>query len=364
MRRAALIGLIVLGEFAILEAGLRMFGRMEAEPAFQRLFMPDDRIGYRLRPGVTSRYSTTEFSTQLTINAQGVRDDEAIGAKQPQERRVVILGDSFVFAVQVPLAQTLGERLERALNRAQPSQSWRVINGGVQGYGPVEQWHFYRDIVSAFDPDIVVIVVSVANDAIEAFDAREKLALGRVPDSTPVDRSQARIRQVVRSSMVLQIVRLRADQLRARASASTAERPLAAYLERPPDFVEDGLGVAAEAFGHIATDAERAGAAVMFVLMPARFQTHDEDFRRVSGIATRSRNAIVRNAATERFKRALAPLGQPILDLLPVFASLDDPPAHYFVQNAHLNARGHQVTSDAIFDFLRTQGVGAPLPNR
>ena len=364
MRRLLLIALILLAEFAVLEAGLRMFGRMEAEPAFQRLFMPDDRIGYRLRPGVTSRYSTAEFSTQLTINPQGVRDDEAIGAKQPNERRVVILGDSFVFAVQVPFAQTFGEQLERTLNAAQPSQSWRVINGGVQGYGPVEQWLFYRDVVSAFDPDIVVVVVSVATDAIEAFDAKEKLALGRVPDKSTVDRTQTRFRQVVRSSMVLQIVRLRADQLRARASASTAERPLAGYLEHPPAFVQEGLDVAARAFGNITAHAGRTGAAVVFVLMPARFQTHDEDFRRVSEIASRNGSAIVRNAATERFKSALAPLDQPTLDLLPVFASLDDPPAYYFVQNAHLNARGHHVASEAIFDFLRTHGAITPRPNR
>jgi lysophospholipase L1-like esterase len=357
MRRLALIFLILIGEFAVLEAGLRIFARTEADPAFQRLFVPDNRIGYRLSPGTSSTYSTAEFSNALTINAQGVRDDEPIGAKQPNERRVVILGDSFVFAIQVPFADTFGEQLERRLNLTAPVHSWRVINGGVQGYGPVEEWLFYRDVLSTFDPDIVLIVVSVGNDAIEAFDAKEKLELGRVPDATPIDRTRTQLRQVVRSSMVLQLIRLRGDQLRARVSASSAERPLAGYLERPPAFVHEGLTVAARAFGNIAAHAQNSGAKVVFVLMPARFQTNDEDFRRVSAIASRNGSAIARNAATERITNALTPLGVPMLDLLPAFASLEDPPAYYFVQNAHLNARGHRVTADEILAFLRAKGL-------
>ena len=361
MARLVLTGLILLAEFAVLEAGLRMFGRMEAEPAFQRLFVPDDRIGYRLRPGVTTRYATPEFDNDLTINPQGVRDDQTIGPKQPHERRVLILGDSFVFAVQVPFADTFGERLEHGLNASAPAHAWRVINGGVQGYGPVEEWLFYRAIASAFDPDIVLIVVSVANDAIEAFDSREKLALGRVPDGTQIQRSQTQLRQIVRASMVLQLFRLRADQLRARAFASTAERPLAGYLEHPPPFVAEGLAAASRAFGDIAAHAGARGARVVFVLMPARFQVNDADFQRVSDIARRNGSELVRHAATERFARALTPLGEPILDLLPVF-SLQNPPAYYFVQNAHLNARGHRIAAEAILNFLQTSGLAPSDP--
>src|SRR5687768_1538552 len=105
MARLVFIGVILIGEFVVLEAGFRVFGSTESAPAFQSLFMPDDRIGYRLRPGTSIRYSTTEFSNELTINPQGVRDDEDILPKAPDERRVLILGDSYVFAVQVPLVE-------------------------------------------------------------------------------------------------------------------------------------------------------------------------------------------------------------------------------------------------------------------
>lgn len=83
MARAALIAVILLSEFAVLEAGLRVFGQAEAGSAFQSLFVPDNRIGYRLRPGAAIRYATSEFSTDLVINASGVRDESGSGRKPP-----------------------------------------------------------------------------------------------------------------------------------------------------------------------------------------------------------------------------------------------------------------------------------------
>ena len=348
------IGAILFGEFAILEAGLRTFGAMESAPGFQSLFMADDRIGFRLRPGASTRYSTSEFSTQLTINHSGVRDSDDIGPKPAGERRVVILGDSYVFAVQVPFALTFGECLEARLNEFDPRDRWRVINAGVQGYGPVEQWLFYRHVASTFAPDVVLAVVSVANDAIEAYDAREKFALGRAPGATRADRGHALLRQVTRTSMVLQIARLRADQLRAHVSTATTERPLAAYLEDPPAFVMEGFQLAGRAFARIATDARARGAKTGFILMPARFETVDEDYVRVSKSAKDGGRTLIRHGATERFKRVLPP-GEPMLDLLEIFKTLDDPAGLHFVRNTHLSARGHEVTAKAVFEFLKRE---------
>ena len=301
MARVVIIGLILLGEFGVLEAGLRVFGTMESQPAFQSLFMPDGRIGHRLRPGISVRYSTSEFSNDLTINRQGVRDYDDIGPKGPDERRVLILGDSYVFAVQVPLSDTFGEQLEVRLNESDPAHRWRVINGGVQGYGPVEEWLFYRHVASRFDPDIVLIVVSVGNDAIEAFDAKAKLELGRVPEETQLQRSRLQLRQIVRSSLVLQLVHLRADQLQARTFAGTFERPLVAYLEHPPSFFFDGMQAAERAFGYMTAQARKDGAKVALVLMPARFQIRDEEYQRQS----RLRGARRGQAPAQRGHRAL-----------------------------------------------------------
>lgn len=107
--------LVLVGQFVAFEAFLRWRGGSEAAPAFQQLFMPDDRIGYRLRPATSTTFTTREFTTDIAINPQGVRG-EAFSAKPRHERRIIVLGDSLVLAVQVLLAETFCRQLEARLN--------------------------------------------------------------------------------------------------------------------------------------------------------------------------------------------------------------------------------------------------------
>ena len=165
--RLALLAVIILAWFGVFEASLRVAGSSEADPTFRNLFTLDPVIGYRLHPSTSIRYTTSEFSTDISINSAGVRDDE-IGPKPPGERRIVVLGDSLVLAVQVPLQQTFCKQLERRLNGRGGATHYRVINAGVQGYGPVEDALFYERVAARLQPDLVVVVVFVANDAIEA----------------------------------------------------------------------------------------------------------------------------------------------------------------------------------------------------
>src|SRR4051812_34387218 len=100
--RAIICTAVLALEFAGFELGLRGAG-FEGSASFRKLFLQDPRVGYRLAPGVRIRYTTPEFSTDISINEQGVRDDQPIGPKPPNERRVVVLGDSLVLSVQVGL---------------------------------------------------------------------------------------------------------------------------------------------------------------------------------------------------------------------------------------------------------------------
>src|SRR3954467_11000068 len=100
LRRAALCLLIFGVQFLLFEIGLRTWGSSEAAPAFQGLFVNDPAIGYRLKPGARVRFATVEFDTEIDVNASGVRDDDEIGPKAPDERRILLLGDSLVLSVQ------------------------------------------------------------------------------------------------------------------------------------------------------------------------------------------------------------------------------------------------------------------------
>ena len=351
-----------MAELAVLEGGLRLYGGSEASPGFQSLFMNDPAVGHRLKPNARTTYSTSEFSTELAINAQGVRDDRPIGPKAPGERRIVVLGDSMVLAVQVALEQTFVRRLENRLNAPSTGAGatrWRVINGGVQGYGPVNEWLFFDKVAAAFEPDLVVLEVFVGNDAIDAFNLKSWLATGPPPPAAGAA-TLSSVRRFVRSTLVWQMARVRWDQLKSRFTTRTPEPPLAMYLETPPPYVAEGLDVARDAIRRIADRASALGARTVLILVPAKFQVNDLDFEWLDADVTRAGGRLARNSATERVTKSLAPLGLPMLDLLPVFLSQPHRQDLFWQRNVHLTPRGHEVFEAALFDFLQTNGLLAP----
>ncbi len=355
--RLAVLGVLFVAEFAVLEASMRWYGGSEASPEFQSLFTDDPQVGHVLRPNARARYTTVEFSTDLAINAQGVRDDRDIGPKAPDERRIVILGDSLVLSVQVPLAETFGKRLEARLNAQDPAHRWRVINAGIQGYSPVEEWLFFEHVASAFQPDIVLVVAFVGNDAVEAYDRESWLDADRPPQLSTTDRARTRLVRLVRSSMVLQYVRLRVDMLRSKFTTPGPERPLVSYAADPPPDVTHGLDVTRRSYDLIAKLAAKGGASTGLVLMPARFQTDDADYGHLAETVRAAGGVLVRNAASERFAEALAPLGLPTIDLLPTLAEQPDRVGLFFQRNVHLTTRGHVIVAGALDRFLTTSGL-------
>lgn len=356
---AGLAAAILVIQFVALEAGLRWHGGSEASPAFQQLFMQDPRVGHRLQPGASTRYTTPEFSTHITINPQGVRDHDPIGPKPADETRVVILGDSLVLSVQVEAEQTFAELLESSLNvQGAGGRRWRVINAGVQGYGPVDEWLFYKHVVQDLEPDLVLMVVFVGNDAVEADTKAAWIDADGPPQGSAIDEASTVLRRVVRSSMVLQLVRLRWDLLKGAWDGAGTERPLTSYLADPPLEVSRGLDVSRRAYGLIADAAAARGARAGLVLMPARFQTDDADFGRLSDIVAAAGDTLVRHAATERFVEALAPLNLPMIDLLPVLSAEPNRAELFFQRNVHLTPRGHRVVGRALTDFVRSMVEG------
>jgi hypothetical protein len=359
MGRALVLFAILAVECAGFELALRASG-FEGSASFRKLFLQDPRVGYRLTPGVQIRYTTPEFSTQISINEQGDRDDQPIGPKRPDERRIVVLGDSLVFSVQVALSQTFCKRLEHRLAEADPSHTWRVIDAGVQGYGPVQEWLFYREVVQALEPDLVLIVPFTGNDAIEANDNEGTLDHGP-SDAPPVTAGLNAVRRLTREWAVLQVMRLRVQQVRDQFRQPGIERPLSAFVVPPSAEATHGVKVAARAYDLIAQHARERGARTAIAIMPARFQVDDNDYHALVERVALAGRTLDRDAGTEQFRAALTPLGLPLVDLLPALRShVTDGPL-FFRRNVHLTVRGHQIVGDALFEFVKQAGlIGSP----
>jgi hypothetical protein len=355
-RRLLLLFVIAAAQFAVFEIALRAWGHSEAAPAFQALFTPDPVIGYRLRPNARTRFVTAEFATDIAINAQGVRDSRDIGPKAPNERRIVVLGDSLVLSVQVDEQQTFCRLLEDRLNAAGEPYAYRVINAGVQGYGPVEELLFYRQVARTFDADVLIETIFVGNDAEEAVTSAARLRSdARPPTEALADSMTTRLRRLVRRSMVLQIARLRVVSATERFTNWIAppEPPLQSYAANPAPRIGTGLEISRDCVRTLADEAAAAGARTMVMLMPARFQVDDADYGRLKVTVEQLGGELVRDAATDRFARTLAALPLPVFDALPPLKAALPGPDLFFQQTVHLTPRGHVVVADALARFVR-----------
>ena len=287
--------------------------------------MRDPQIGVRLRPGASARFKTSEFETDIAINSSGVRDSE-IGPKPAGERRIVVLGDSIVLSVQVQAAETFCARLQLRLNaqRGLDEPAYRVINAGVQGYGPVEALSFFEHVASRFEADVVLVAVYVGNDADGGARLGDRRC--RVRDREGRRRRRPRrhcqavdqwplwMRRLVRRSMVLQTVRLRTLTLLERYSrVHPIDRALTMYLPDLPPDMDRGLAVTRECVRRIAEAAAGRGARTGIMLVPARFQIADDDYGQPESHRRRKRPA--NSCVTRRpidSRAALGGLGLPM----------------------------------------------------
>lgn len=102
--------------------------------------------------------NTDEIYEEKT-NSRGWRDVEHAPTKT--RPRILLLGDSQTYGFGVPLDQTLGGHLRDMLG-----DRYEVISVGVSGWGTDQQLLFLENEGWDYEPDIVVLVFTMANDVI------------------------------------------------------------------------------------------------------------------------------------------------------------------------------------------------------
>ncbi len=76
---------------------------------------------------------------------------------------ILLLGDSFMEAIQVPFDSSFAPRLERALARRTGTPA-EVINAGVSGWGTDDELRYLTEYGLAYHPDLVLVAITLHND--------------------------------------------------------------------------------------------------------------------------------------------------------------------------------------------------------
>jgi hypothetical protein len=106
------------------------------------------------------------YSINYEFNSEGCRAANFSAPKTPTEKRVLLLGDSFVFGSGVPNDAVLSAKLEGLLNASGQNASikYRVINCGQVGYGTRQARLFYELLGADYKPDLVLVGVTWKDD--------------------------------------------------------------------------------------------------------------------------------------------------------------------------------------------------------
>ena len=142
--------LLVVSEVGLRVAGVRIH--------FATVCSWNSGFGCDMWPNLSEDFSVgTPF--RVTTNAEG-RRDRPRGAKAAGTRRVLVLGDSVTFGVQVSDDQTFPARLEARLG-----QGIEVINAGsLWLHGTEQQLSYFLDRGVALQPDVVLLEFTARND--------------------------------------------------------------------------------------------------------------------------------------------------------------------------------------------------------
>ena len=111
---------------------------------------------FTLTPGSNVRRQQSCYDTaSIGINEQGFRDRH----REPGEGgfRILLMGDSFVEALQVGDDQNVAVRLEELLGAD-------TMNGAISGFSTATELAVYRKLLRPFHPDLAILFFFVGND--------------------------------------------------------------------------------------------------------------------------------------------------------------------------------------------------------
>lgn len=149
------------------------------------------RLLWSMSPG-THRMAGVE----VRINSLGLRGPEVEVPRPPQEKRILVLGDSSIFGFGVTEAANFSSQLQQVLN-AQPGRDRvTVINGGMVGYSSLQSIELLRMTGETLQPNLLIIASLWSDNNFDGF--TDKALLEQL--NSPIVQRNTASRNLLRNS--------------------------------------------------------------------------------------------------------------------------------------------------------------------
>ncbi|MCC6178084.1 MAG: hypothetical protein IT305_22510 [Chloroflexi bacterium] len=366
----------------LIEAALRLFGPILPGNYNTGSFLTTHPVYGRFHvPSFDGWVKTAEYTSRVTIDSRGLRGPERPYAKPANTHRILVLGDSFTEAVQVPEADAFVSRLETSLN-ARGSGRYEVLNGGVGGWGNGQELVYLLEEGYRYQPDLVVMLLYLGNDIFDnswvlqgkpknphepywVYDDDGTFAPMAFRTRKPEDVSPvvATLRERVMlwnvfETGVLEKLADADDDSELRANRFNLNKMIV-HATRPSERQDDAWKVTLGILQRLRQTGEERGFRTALVIAPAQFQVYDADWGallaandlKASDWDASRPNAVLAAHAGE--------IGMPMLDLLPPLRAAADasPVLLYYPYDKHWTSAGHAVAAQQIGAFLDAQGL-------
>lgn len=114
--------------------------------------------GYRFVPGLKARIQTEAGGYLIRVNGDGFRSErEFAREKPPNQRRILLFGDSFTAGDGVSNRKRYSDLLEQMIPNLE------VFNFGLPGTGTDQHYLVYREFAGEIEHDLLIIAVLVEN---------------------------------------------------------------------------------------------------------------------------------------------------------------------------------------------------------
>lgn len=355
----ALVLLAISSVVAILlaEVAVQLMAPQQLIEMRPDVWEPIDGVGYLRRPGVIASINTGERS--VTIRTDRERYRVGAAGRVEAETQILLLGDSFMEALQVEHEQTTAARIEAGL-ATRLGRHVAVRNAGVSGWSPNHYLIRGRELLATDRFALTVVAIFVGNDAVTK----------RVPHFSPrppTERHEFRWpRSFARREVIDALIAPLNDALEVRSHLFILLKNTFATLRMRMGLTADYLpleyrrteatsvrwsttaGVSLE----LAEFAKSRGTPTLFVLIPERFQVYPDEFDRyVKGFAVDPVLLDV-DQPSVLLRLAFEAAGLRVVDALPALRAVaaQGGPRLYGSVDQHLSPEGHEALAKVIID--------------
>jgi lysophospholipase L1-like esterase len=311
-----------------------------------------------------ARYLWKLEPDRVLVSPQGSARANAVGlrtallpsdTKAPEERRLVLTGDSSVYGWGLPDGQTYADQLQAELNLGIVGARVSVVNLGVPGYSTEQSLRQLEDVGWDYAPDLLLVHNIFSDCNIDAFQDRAALALA-TPESSAAYRALHRSRLFCAAYMP--IARARATFMQEPNRVLMPGRPAGANAAMALEKIDQVIDLSRVPLGdYLANlDAMRAGASAhgaAMVLAPLA-QEWDAGVWNLPGTPPPTEGQVL---PWHPYREAQATWGAVNgvgrIDIPGAFAAAPGDPADLFIDNIHPSTWGARVMTCVVATYLR-----------